>query len=284
MKSGAGLLVAVVGVLAAQPVRSCGLDESTVFAVYSDTFGGVGNGSSAWEQSFWSWWASADDDIRYALLTKEDVAQLCDLSTFPNLRLYVQPGGNAYEQETALTSKGAANINTFLNSRADAQYMGTCAGWYYSTSAFYWQGSFYTFPVEPSLLARFPATVEGSITDIANYDQSPPYAATSLSNNLTALYYGGPTRGWKDTPKTLPLGTHVLATFSEVGDGDLPAAVTFQDMLLWSVHLEAMEVDPAGEVAPNVLTAEQVLANYQFRANTINSFLGTAFAVPTSLM
>ena len=88
---------------------------------------------------------------------------------------------------------------------------------YFSTRDFFWEGDYYTYPAEPSLLGRFPATVEGSISDIADYSGSPGYAATNLSTGLTALYYGGPTRGWKDTPSSLPAGTHVLATFSEVG-------------------------------------------------------------------
>ena len=39
-----------------------------------------------------------------------------------------------------------------------------------------------------------------------------------------ALYYGGPTLGWKDTPKTLPPGTTVLGVFDDVPER-LPAIV-----------------------------------------------------------
>ena len=55
-------------------------------------------------------------------------------------------------------------------------------------------------------------------------------------------------------------------------------------MLLWSVHLEAMEDDPAGEVAPETISADQVLANYRFRAAAINAFLGTDFAIPQTAL
>jgi len=48
-------------------------------------------------------------------------------------------------------------------------------------------------------------------------------------------------------------------------------------MLLFSVHFEAFQ-DASGELAPGTLTDEQVAANYRYRAERINAFLGTDWA------
>ena len=45
----------------------------------------------------------------------------------------------------------------------------------------------------------------------------------------------------------------------------------------FSVHFEAFQ-DASGELAPGTLTDEQVAANYRYRAERINAFLGTDWA------
>lgn len=48
--------------------QSCSLKQDTLVAVYSDTSGGVGPGSSAWEEAFWSWWGASDARLKYLCL------------------------------------------------------------------------------------------------------------------------------------------------------------------------------------------------------------------------
>ncbi|MCX8158843.1 MAG: hypothetical protein N3D20_00935, partial [Candidatus Pacearchaeota archaeon] len=142
------------------------------------------------------------------------------------------------------------------------------AGWYYASNDYYWQGSYYNWA---NLLKRFP-TVEGSITDIANYDVSPGYALTTVSNGLNMIYWGGPTRGWRQTPSSVP-GVKLLG-FSAI-PGNLSAAVKNGKMLLLSTHPEAYEND--GIVG---LSTEQRIENYKWLANAINDVAGTNFYVP----
>ena len=92
------------------------------------------------------------------------------------------------------------------------------------------------------MLGIFP-TLEGSITTIWNDATPPGYALTQAASvvegqNLTALYWGGPTRGFKHTNKTLPSDVTVHYNFASIPD-ELPAVVSFDNVLLSSIHLEA---------------------------------------------
>ena len=122
------------------------------------------------------------------------------------------------------------------------------------------------------MLDIFP-TVEGSITNIADYDSNPGYALTTLSNGHNSIYYGGPTQGWANTNINLA-GGEKLASFSAI-PGDVPAIVRMQDKLLTSIHLEAYENDGI-----NGLTTEQRIENYKLLANLINDASGTNYYVP----
>lgn len=104
---------------------------------------------------------------RFAFLSKEDVAQLCNLSAFPSLRLYVQPGGNAYEQQTGLTAKVASALRgvtctgsdlglarcCFVDLRGDV--VGCC--WYNCTRAPPTSTAFWTRGEMPSTWEPAPA-------------------------------------------------------------------------------------------------------------------------------
>lgn len=80
----------------------CPIDATTRVAVYADENGGVGPGSHAWTRAFWTWWAAANADLNWAELDAAQVRGDCVLSDFPSLDLYVQPGGDAFEQSQAL--------------------------------------------------------------------------------------------------------------------------------------------------------------------------------------
>ncbi len=246
---------------------ACPITTSTNVVVYGQTgTGGVGDLSKSWMTHFFDWWKSQDPSVNYMFLTSANIKSDCNLASYPNLKLYVQPGGDAYKQQKTLSSAGKNNILGFIDS--GKAYLGTCAGWYYASNDYYWQGSYYNWP---NLLMRFP-TVEGSITSIADYDVPPGYAMTTLSNGQHMIYYGGPTRGWMDTPNTYP-GT-MLTSFAAIPNS-LPAAIRNGNMLLTSVHAEAYENDGISGLS----TAQRV-ENYKWLANAINDAAGTSFYVP----
>jgi hypothetical protein len=246
---------------------ACPINSSTDIAVYGQTgTGGVGDLSRSWMVHFFDWWKAQDASVDYAILDAADVKSDCVLTSYPNLKLYVEPGGDAYKQQKALGAAGKSNILGFIDS--GKAYLGTCAGFYYAAGDYYWQGSYYDWPY---LLGRFP-TVEGSITSIADYEGEPPYAVTTLANGHHALYYGGPTRGWSQTPATHP-GT-AMSSFASI-PGNLPAVIMNDNMLLTSVHLEAYENDGFSG-----LTTAQRVENYKWLASMINDAANTTFYVP----
>lgn len=246
---------------------ACPITSSHNIAIYGQTgTGGVGTPSKSWMTHFFDWWKTYDPSVNYIFLTSTNVKSDCTLTNYPNLQLYVQPGGDAYLQQKALSSGGKTKILNFIDS--GKAFLGTCAGWYYASNDYYWQGSFYN---HANLLDRFP-TLEGSITSIADYDVPPGFAMTALSNGHNMIYYGGPTRGWQNTPATHP-GT-ALASFASI-PGNLPAAVKNGKMLLTSVHAEAYENDGISG-----LSTAQRIENYKWLANAINDAAGTNFSVP----
>lgn len=261
------LLFSSVSISSAKPNKlpSCPIQEETNIVFYGETGrGGVGTPSRSWMIHFLDWWQQQDSGINYAELDSGDVQGECDLTSFPNLKLYIQPGGDAYLQQKKLGQDGKNSIVQFLNS--GGAYFGACAGWYYAATDYYWEGNYYSHPY----LLRVYKTVEGSIWEIADY---PDYRVTPLSNNRNSIYYGGPTVGWKDTLAGNDGGI-ADATFSAIG-GELPAVIKSDNMLLTSVHLEAYEDDGISGLS----TADRV-ENYKYLANLINEVAGTTFYVP----
>jgi glutamine amidotransferase-like uncharacterized protein len=263
------ILFGVVAVTAKKPVPTCPIQSDTDVVFYGDTgFGGVGSLSRSWVIHFLDWWKTQDPSIDYVELDQGDIREVCDLDSFSNLKIYIQPGGNAYYQQRSLESTGRQNILDYINSGKG--YLGICAGWYYTATDYIWQDEYYDWP---DMLDYYPATVEGSITDIADYEGNPDHALTPLSTGFNAIYYGGPTVGWKDT--SLPAPGVTEATFTAI-PGDSPAIVKYNDnTLLTSVHLEAFENDGI-----DYLTTEDRVENYKYLANLLNEVSGTSFYVP----
>lgn len=224
---------------------------------------GVSLISEEWITRFLDWWQSYDPAVKYVFLNGTNLKSDCNLSDYPNVRLYIQPGGHAYYQQSSLGAAGKANILEFLDE--GGAYLGICAGWYYAATDYYYAGYFYGWP---DLLGRFP-TVEGPITEIA---EDLHYNMTRMSNGLQMIYYGGPTRGWRQTPHTVP--ATVLMTFAAI-PGNLPAAVKSKNLLLISVHPEAYE-----GLGITGLTREQRIANYEWLANAIKEVTGLYLHVP----
>ena len=126
----------------------------------------------------------------------------------------------------------------------------------------------------PNTLGIYP-TLEGSITDIQDFEP-PGYAMTGTSDAAASrmIYFGGPTRGWKNTPAAVQ-GRTILTFEGTKGAEGLPAAVIDGNKLLMSVHAEAYE----GESITGLSTAQRI-KNYKWRAAAINQAAGTDFAIP----
>ena len=62
---------------------------------------GVGGASVVWIQDLLWWLKGANPSLEYIGLVEAQI-QACDLASFPNLRLYINPGGNAVRNEPEL--------------------------------------------------------------------------------------------------------------------------------------------------------------------------------------
>lgn len=265
------VLVIALSIVAAVPwwksQDPCQITEDTNIVFYGDNrFSAVGDLSESWIVHFLEWWKSHDSSINYVELDTTDVQSECDL-TADNIKVYIQPGGNAYYQQNYLGPEGKQKLIDYINSGKG--YVGICAGFYYTAGDYWWQDEYYA---HPDLLGMYP-TVEGSIREIADYDKNPGYALTSLSNGFNAIYYGGPTLGYEYTSLNDVVGI-VDSEYTEYGNG-MPAVIKSRNMLLNSVHLEAYENDGI-----TGLTTEDRIENYKYLANLINEVSVTEFYVP----
>ena len=101
------------------PIRS---DTTVVYSIAS----GVGAASQVWVEDLLWWWASSDPSLKYQSLAASET-QACALAKFPSLRVFVNPGGDAYNQLSALGATGRQNVLDFV-ARGDTAYVGFCAG------------------------------------------------------------------------------------------------------------------------------------------------------------
>ena len=116
---------------------SCPIQTNTNIVFYGETgFGGVGDLSRSWMIHFLDWWKTQDSSINYAELDSSDIKSDCDLGSFSNLKVYIQPGGDAYYQQNKLGSEGKSALIDYINSGKG--YLGTCAGFYYTAGDYYW--------------------------------------------------------------------------------------------------------------------------------------------------
>lgn len=278
--------------LAVVATGKCSLQADTDVVVYAATeWGGVGEYSDKWTRAFFAWWQTANADLDVVFITDPaelsayytDGCALADGQRYPELKLYVQPGGSADNQTASLGIGGRDNILDFAAS-TNGHYMGTCAGWYYAAGTWWWFNEFYPEAWQP----HFWPTVEGPISPIAVY---PDYAPTVLSNGLTMVYYGGPATGLNLTGNGLPNGATVLAAYTDKAiPADIPAVVNYQGRyvkaLFNSPHPEAQAgvgLSCAPPFPAGCITSAQQLANWQFLAGNINGLLGTEWVVPAEL-
>jgi hypothetical protein len=105
---------------------------------------GPGEHSVFWTRSFLDWWGESASWGRDGVVFFDRVEQLNDcppLASFPNLLLWVQPGGATDEQASALGPKGRDAILDYA-ARENAHVWATCAGFYYSAGSYWWNNSF----------------------------------------------------------------------------------------------------------------------------------------------
>ena len=144
-------LLALAASLLSAAHAACSIPRTAEVAVYSDTAGGVGPNSAVWSKAFFDWLASANPELEVAYIT--DATEIafpggCDLSSLPALKLWVQPGGDAYEQSLALGMGGRDNLVAFA-ALPGRSVMATCAGWYYSAGQYWWFGDWYPHYTTP---------------------------------------------------------------------------------------------------------------------------------------
>jgi len=249
----------------------CPIDSSTDVVIFHGT--GPAASCKSWEEQFYEWLG-----LNVATLTNlqmKDADCGGKMKDF-GVKLFVMPGGNAYNTQRALHAEGRDNINNFIN--RGGTYIGTCAGFYLAASEYWWQGVKYSWP---NMLGQVPI-VEGSIVDIHDYDVSPGYGLTTLDNGLKSVYWGGPTRGWRNTSASGFPGT-VLARFADANDLAAAYHVTSSNgnLLLFSPHLEAVNDK---SVEDSGLTDEMQLANWQYRAREITKITGLNIVIPSVLL
>lgn len=280
----------------------CPITEKTT-VVYSQV-GGVGPASNIWVQDFLWWWRQADPTVEYVALKEADFRN-CDLSSFPNLRLYVNPGGDAYMQLYNLGVEGTTNIKNFVSrdqSVAPSAYVGFCAGGYVASHDYIWEtvyegADYYEFANNPPM-SLFPHTLEGSVFDI-NDDQfgdqnGSKFRAVNVSNGQIMLYYGGSTFGYNGVPAyadptslDFDVNVEVLAYFSDIyGYNSYNVPVVWKygsNVLLTSAHPEAdncTEAQDSDCPPEGSLSTETILQNRAWLATYMNQVAQTNFIIP----
>lgn len=272
-------LLSLSASVAAEPspsIANCPVVSGVEVAIY----GGSGPTSECkqWEASFYSWLGLKAVSLSAAQL--KDPACGGRLSQL-GVKIWVQPGGNAYNTQLSVESVGKQHILNFID--AGGLFVGTCAGFYFAASSYFWQvgypdGGQFKWP---NLLGRFPE-VEGSITNIVDDYAHPGYKLTGLDNGLHAIYWGGPTRGWRNTPSAGAPG-QVLLRYTDV-PGNLMAATHVNgssgNLLLFSAHLEAI---PGVGISNTGLTKTMQLENWQYRGQQISAAAGLDLIIPETL-
>ena len=269
-----GLLFFTLGLSGFVMAGTCPIQPDTDIVVYVETDrGGVWDVNVTWFETFLNWLKTYNPSLTYVELSAANITNDCYLSSYPNLKLYIQPGGNAYNMQKTLRRAGKNNIVAYINN--GGAYLGVCAGFYYAAADYYWQNDYYDWRY---LLGLYP-TVEGSIVEIQDYDVPPGYTITGITDNvdgqnLSMVYYGGPTRGYVYTPSTFP-GTKVLTFNTQANGNSLLAGVMDGKKLLLTVHPEAVE-----DIYITGLTHDERIENYKWLANRINEAAGTSYYVP----
>ena len=270
-------LVLVIALVLRVALASCPIRDQakTDVVIFHDK--GVGDECRDWEMHFYTWM-----NLRYAVINGTHLQDpgCGGMMKQLGVKIFAMPGGGAYRMQSSVGAAGKSHILHFRQS--GGTYVGTCAGFYFASTNYFWQigspgGGNYT---HANLLGLFPS-VEGSITTIQDYDIDPYWRLTIIDDvqqqqSLQALYWGGPTRGWRSTPTTATPGP--IKAWYTAATPNLPAVYALPRLALFSVHLEAEE---GVGIHGTGLTKEMVLANWKFRAQIIHGCMEDDVATAT---
>lgn len=275
--------------------------------VYSKA-SGVGGASVIWVEDFLWWLKSANPSLRYQGLVESEI-QSCDFTAMNHLRLYINPGGNAYDQLSALGPKGSENIKAFVtrDQSAPSAYAGFCAGAYLASHDYLWETmyegpGYYNFKQDPPL-GLFPHTVEGSLVDLGDDQYADQfghkYRTVNVSNGHRMVYFGGSSFGWNGTPdygdKSSPAydpDVEVQLYYSDFygySTYNLPAAWRYKNLFLTSIHAEADNCTQSKEkprsadcpvASETTLGNEDILRNRDWLLQHLNKVAGTDWRAP----
>lgn len=219
--------------MAGSSTAACPITPTTHFGYYNGS--GVGTFSGQWMPYFLNWWKSqpGNSGLTFVALSAANVKSDCDLVAEKNsgvFRLYIQPGGSAYEQNVALGAQGKTAINNFIGN--GGAYFGACAGFYYASAGYLWKGydgaptacakqsnlCEYSLRLRPAthgnLLGKYPSIVEGPVQELGGawLNASTVHQGATVLNvgaqRFNAMYWGGPTQGYAgaSTPQLDPVG------------------------------------------------------------------------------
>jgi glutamine amidotransferase-like uncharacterized protein len=313
--AGGSTLVCTVGWvllrLVAVAAAACPIRPDTQ-VVYSKATG-VGGASIVWVEDLLWWLRSHDPTFTYQGLVEQDV-QSCELRSFRNLRLYINPGGNAYNQLSALGANGTRHIREFIErdaaSMGRSAYAGFCAGAYMAATGYVWETmyegpGYFNFKNDPPL-GVFPHLVEGSLVDIGDDQYSDQfghkYRVVNVSNGHQMLYFGGSSFGFNAVADVTDPASALHDPEVEVvlyyqdfygsaafdgGTFNLPAAWRRKNLFLTSIHSEAdnctrddgragsADCTPAGTI-PH----QMILRNRAWLLTHLNRVAGTSWQAP----
>jgi glutamine amidotransferase-like uncharacterized protein len=285
----------------------CALAADT--AVVYSLANGVGGASKIWVQDLLWWWSRADRSLTYQSLSETEI-QNCDLAASPALRLFINPGGNAYDQLTALGAAGTQHVKAFVQrgraGGAASAYAGFCAGGYIAAQSYLWETlyegpGYYNFAKDPPL-GIFPHLVEGSLVDISDDQFGDQFGSkarlVNVSNGHQMLYYGGSSFGWNGVADLLDPaspehdaaieGLLYYEDFYGFRTANLPAAWSYRNVFISSIHAEAdnctvvpSDPDTSDCTPAGTIPADMILANRAWLAAQLNAVAGTNFSVPT---
>jgi hypothetical protein len=266
----------------------------------------VGVGSALTVNHLLTWWQTADPSISFMSLTAAQI-QSCNLASYNNLRVFIIPGGNGFNQLNGLGTSGVTNIVNFANRNQTnpSAIVSICAGAYEIAHDYIWESMyegtayFQSFSTPPPM-SLFPHTVEGSLFDIGDdqvgtYDSGTAttgvfYRMINGSNSQTYLYFGGSSMGYNGVPDysdpaspSYDPNVQVILYYQDFYGyytKNLPAAWIYKNLLMTSIHAEADNSTCSDCVSSGTILPLTFLQNRAWLANYINQVAQTSYVIP----